>query len=227
MSLKHVSGRVIIQIDLDAKNWHTFQSGLKIRRERKYNEFDRKITEPVNAIVISGENIPEGVEILIHPNAINDTNKINNYTSLSGDETASTVKYYSIEEEQCFIFYDGEEWKPLKGFATALRVFKPYSGNIAGIKPLQVKDVLYITSGEYKCKIVHTLKACDYEIIFQTHDGIEGRIIRLRHYENMNHDREEIISIRNDLTKKLYNGELLIGLSISDCKTLNHFEYAN
>ncbi|HEY8658013.1 MAG TPA: hypothetical protein VIM07_00770 [Chitinophagaceae bacterium] len=218
--LKHVKDRVIVSIDIDSKNWHTFESGLKIRRLRQYNNLDRKYTEPVNATVISAENIPGGVDILLHPNEIHDSNKIFNYIPLSGNETSSSVKYYSIHVEQCFIFFDENKWKPLKGFATALRVFKPYSGMIAGIKPLQIKDVLYITSGEYKGKIMNTLRSCDYEIIFQAEDGREKRIIRCRTYENENHDREELICVRNDLTEQLEEGELLIGIEISDCKTL-------
>jgi hypothetical protein len=220
--LKHVEGRIIASVDLQYKNWHTFSSGLKIRRERQYNELNRRITEPVNAIVIDAENIPVGSEILFHPNEIHDSNRIFNNEKLSGDETASSVKYYSLNEGQCFIWRENSEsaWKPIKGFATGLRVFNPYFGAIQGILPEQIKNVLYITSGEYAGQICHTLKACDYEIIFQDSNGREGRIIRLRHYEGEYHDREEIIMVRHDLTNKLNNGELLIGLSPSDCKKL-------
>lgn len=228
MSLKHVSGRVIVSIDLDGKDSHKFEDGTVIYRGRRFNNLNRRETEPVNAHVISGENIPEGVEILAHPNAFCEANKIHNYLALSGNETASSVKYFSIEEEQCFIWYDKKSatWNPLKGFATALRVFKPYSGNIAGIKPLQIRDVLYITSeGDLKGKVVNTLKACDYELIFMdSTTGREGRIIRLRHYD-YRHDREEIIAINHNLTEKVESGELLVGLSISDCKNIN-IEYA-
>lgn len=224
MSLKHVSGRVIVSIDLDGKDSHKFADGTVIYRGRRFNNLNVRETNPVNATVISGESIPEGVEILAHPHAFCETDKIHNYLLLSGNETASSVKYFSVEVEQCFIWYDAEslEWKPLKGFVTGLRVFKPYSGNIAGIKPLQIKDVLYITSdGELKGKVVNTVRSADYEIIFQDTNGREGRVIRCRHYD-YRHDREEIIAINNVLTKKVYSGELLIGLSISDCKTLNH-----
>jgi|ERR1039457_460252 hypothetical protein len=228
MGLKHVEGRVIIKIDLEEKNWHTFSNGLRIRRERRYNEFNRRITEPVNATVVSADNIPEGSEILIQFNEICDTNKIFNYQQLSGDEIASSVKYYSINEEQCFLWRENksEKWKPLKNFATALRVFKPYSGNIAGIKPLQIKDVLYLTSGEFEGYVMNTLKASDYEIIFQTEEGREGRIIRTRHYEGRWHDREEMAAINYELTDLLLEGKLLIGLETSDAKTIKEIKVA-
>lgn len=217
-SIKHVHGRIIIVINVDGKNSHTFEDGTKIYLGRQFNNLNRRETEPVNATVIDSEYIPKGSEILIHPNSIHDSNRIFNYANISV-EAGNDIRYYSIEEASAFIFRDGNEWKALRGFVTALRVFKPYSGMIAGIKPLQIKDVLYITSdGEFKNKIVHTLRACDYEIIFQNQGGREDRIIRCRHYD-YNHDREEIIAIRNDLTELFENEKLLIGLSISDCKT--------
>lgn len=76
MALKHTHGKVVVSVDLQAKNWHTFENGTKIRRERQFNELDRKRTEPVNAHVISGEGIREGTEILVHPNAVADHTRI-------------------------------------------------------------------------------------------------------------------------------------------------------
>ena len=221
VDLKCVSGRIIIAIDIEGKNVHTFSDGAQIYFGRQFNNLNRRHTEPVNAYVIDAENIPKGSEILIHPNAICDTNKINNYGNLSLEQNNS-VRYYSIEEISAFLYREKKgEWQPLKNFAIALRVFKPYSGNIAGIKPLQVKNVLYIKTGELKDKIVNTVNAADYEIIFQGDNGQEQRIIRCRHYEDMIHDREEIICINDELTEKYLNNELLIGIDISDCKTIN------
>lgn len=224
--LKHVKDRVVISIDLNYKNWHTFSDGTKIARLRQFNELNRRITEPVNAIVVSAENIPTGSEILIHVNEIHDSNKIFNYSPLSGNEAASTIKYYSVNEYQCFIYKekDTSRWLPLKNFATGLRVFKPYTGNIAGIKPLQIKDCLYITAQKsLEGLVVNTLRSADYEIIFQNEKCQEQRIIRCRHYEEL-HDREEIIAINYDLTEQVNDEKLLIGLSISDCQTLNQYQ---
>jgi hypothetical protein len=220
--LNHVKGKVIVSVDLDAKNWHTFQDGTKIRRERQYNELNRRITEPVNAIVISGDTLPNGSEILCHPNEFHISNQIFDYTPLSGDEVASTIKYFSINEKQCFVYREtiNHEWKGCKGFDTALRVFKPYTGTLVGIDPTLLKNVLYCTSGEYKGMVVHTVKAADYEIIYQEKDGKEGRIIRFR--PNGIGDREpEAIAISHELTEKINKGELLVGLEISDAKKIN------
>lgn len=210
--LLHVKNRVIISINLEEKNSHTFSNGQKIYIGRQYNNLNRRETEPVNAVVVDAEYMPRGVEILIHPNAIHDSNKIFGF-----GEDMTTVRYYSIPESQCFVWKDSEGmWQPLKGFATALRVFKEYNGSLVGIEPEKIKDVLYITSGEYKGKVVKTLKACDYEIVFMGSQGKEEKIIRCRHYENEINEREEIIAIDEELTKKVKKMELMVGISKND-----------
>ncbi len=220
IQLRHTENRIIIKIDLDGKDIHTFEDGTQIYRGRRFNELNVRITDPVNAFVIDAEGIPKGAEILIHPNSIADANKIFGYESIS-EEQGNSIRYYSIETISAFLWRIGnDEWKPLKGFATALRVFEPYTGIIEGIPPKVLKNVLYITSGEYEGQVAHTLVSCDYEIIFINEKGIEERKIRCRHYENEEHDREELIAIDHDLTQKVKEGKLLIGLSETDSKQL-------
>jgi hypothetical protein len=218
-------GRIIISVDHESKNSHTFKSGLKIRLERDWNNLNRRETQPVNAIVVSGEDIKPGSEILIHPNVTHDTNKIFNYTKLSGAVEGSDIKYYSVPSDKCYAWYDEDEkvWKPLKNFEFALRVYKPYDGPILGIEPELVPDVLYVTTGEFKGQVVHTLKACDYEIIFQGRDGREERLIRFRHFPDEYNDREEVIAVSQYLTTLVDKGEILVGLSphTADKKTNN------
>lgn len=218
--LKWVQGKVIISVDLESKNSHTFEDGTKIRLERQWNNLNKRETHPVNATVISGEGIKSGSQILIHPNMTHETYKIHDFSALSGDVEGSNVKYYSIPEEQCYAWLDGEEWKPLKNFDFGLRVFMPYLGTIQGIEPSQIKDVLYATTGEFKGKVVHTLKACDYEIIFQGTNGREDRLIRFRHFPDQENEREEVIAIDNYLTNKVNSGELLVGLTPTKAKTI-------
>lgn len=229
MGLTHVAGRVIISCDLEKKNWHTFSDGTKIRRERQFNELNRRISEPVNAVCISGENIPNGVEILIHPNAICATNEIHNFARISGDQTSSDIKYYSISEDQCFIYKDEQgNWMPLPPFETALRVFEPYNGILQGIEPKQLKNTLFVTSGELAGKVVKTVVAADYEIIFQDSNGRESRIIRFRPFGDPKTGKEEeAIAILNDETEKVLNGELLIGIEIKDAKKIETTTHAD
>lgn len=218
MKLKAPKGRVICRVDMEKKNQHSFTDGTTIYIGRKYNNLNRRETEPVNCEVIDGEGIPEGAEILVHHNALHDTYKIFDYEKLSGESAASDIKYFSIEENRCYLWREkGGQWQPLKGFATALRIFKPYKGVLEGIPPTLIKNVLLITSGELSGKVCHTLIATDYEIIFQGDDNREARVIRCRHYEGEElQEREELTGVDEEMTRLVHSGELLVGLSISD-----------
>lgn len=221
-SLKHIHKRVIVAVDLEGKNSWTFSNGMKIRYERQWNNLNRRETHPVNGIVISAENIPQGVEILIHQNAPTDVNRIFNHGQLSGADEGSDVKVYSIPTNQCFLWRDQNDvWQPLAPYETALRVFKPYKGILHGIEPTKIKNVLYVTSGELKGKVVHTVSAADFEVIFQGINGQEDRVIRFRPFGDPDTKREEeATAISNIFTEQVENGELLVGLSVNNAKPI-------
>lgn len=222
MSLRHTDKRIVIKVDLESKNSHTFEGGETIRIERQYNNLNQRETQPVNATVVSAEYIPSGSEILIHHNCTHEVNRIFDYENLSGESEASSVKYFSIPEGDCYAWRDKDgELKPMKDFIFALRVFEPYTGFLEGIEPKLLKDILYITSdGLLQNKVVHVLKSSDYEIIYQDVNGQEARVIRLRHSDEEDLDREEVSVINHDLTEKVNNGTLYVGLSTSDCQPI-------
>ncbi len=227
-NLKAAKGSVIVRVNMDEKESHTFASGHKILMRRNIECFDKKYTTVSQGVVLSSEYIPVGSTIYFGHNATHEMYEILNYRPVSGDEIASNIKYFSIPENQCFLWRerDGDP-QPLKGFVTALRVFKPYIGILQGIDPKLLKNTLYITSGELSGKVVRTLKACDYEVIFNNLQGREERIIRCRHFEDEENEREEVIATDEGATKKVLNGELYIGLSVSDAKPLNSSTHAN
>jgi hypothetical protein len=211
--------KVIIKVDIESKNSHTFQDGTKIRLERVYDNFNMRYVKPVNAIVVDGGGMPEGAEVLIHHNSTHDTYRIFDYRSFA-EEITSEVKYYSIPEAECFLWREGDgEWKALNNFVTALRIFKPYTGFLEGISPTMIKDKLYITSGDLKGNVVSTLKASDYQIIYQGNDGKEESMIRVRYFEDGS-DRNEIIAIEHHLTEMVESGELFVGYTVSDAAKL-------
>ena len=221
MELKAPANRVIIKVDLESKNSHTFKDGTKIKLERQYDNFNMRYVKPVNAEVVNAKDIPEGAEILIHHNSTHDTYKIFNYQKPTA-EASSDVQYFSIPIEECFMWRSEKcsTWNPLNNFITGLRIFEPYTGFLQGIEPSLIKNKLYITSGELSGNVVGTVISSDYEIIYQNDDGTEGKIIRLRYYPEGN-DRNEVISIEHEMTDKVKKGELLVGYSISDAKKLN------
>ena len=224
MKLKAPSNRVIIKVDLESKNSHTFKDGTKIKLERVYDNFNMRYVKPVNAEVVDGKDIPTGAEILIHHNATHDTYKIFNYQRPT-TEASSDIQYFSIPIEECFMWREGKGsiWNALNNFVTALRIFKPYKGMLQGIEPEVMNNKLYITSGELKGRAVNTVISSDYEIIYQNDDGTEGRIIRLRYFPDGN-DRNEIIAINDNMTELVESGELIVGYNKSDAKQLKEVE---
>lgn len=218
--LKYVSGRVIVKIDLQGKNFHRLSNGHQLRLERDFNNHNRRHTAPINAVVISAESIPTNSEILISHNATHETNRIFSYKSSSPD-----IQYFSIPENECFAWRDNNgSLQPMPNFDFALRVFKPYDGSLVGIQPKLLNDILYITTGSLVGNVVNTLKSCDYEIVFQGENGQEERLVRLRHSEDENFDREEVVCINHALTEQLNNNKLFIGLTANDAKTIKEWQ---
>lgn len=222
MNLKNVEGRIVVKADKDGKNWHTFSDGKKIRLERDYNNLDYKYTKQVLGEVVSADDVPTGAMLLFHHNCIHPVNQILNHSKLSGEEITSGVEIFSFSTDECYLWKmpGDKEWKPLKGFATALRVFEPYLGVLQNIPHKKIENILYLTSGNLKGNVCHTLKACDMPIIFNNDEGVEETIIRCRHFEDEEHEREEIVAINHDLTKKIENGSLYVGVTEKDCKQI-------
>jgi len=220
MKLIAPSNRVIIKVDLESKNSHTFKDGTKIKLERVYDNFNMRYVKPVNATVVAAKDIPEGAEILIHHNATHDTYKLFNYLRPTA-EASSDIQYFSIPIEECFLWRDGQNkpWQPLNNFITGLRLFEPYTGFLEGITPTLIKNKIYVTSGELSGMVVTTLISSDYEIIYQNDDGTEGRIIRLRYYPEGS-ERNEVVALDHELTDRVINNEVLIGYNASDATKL-------
>jgi len=222
--MNFIKGRIILKVDVEQKNNYTFSNGTTIRLERDYNNLDQKYTRQVLGVVIAAEYVPTDSLVLFHHNAIHDVNTVFDSDLLSSEEVANGFKVISLDENECFLWkHIGEcsTWNTMKNFCTALRVFEPYNGILQGIEPKIIKNVLYLASGEYKGKVVHTVKAADYQITFRNEKGVDEVIVRCRHYEDEDNEREEIIAIADDMTAKLKKGKLLIGLSPNDCKQLN------
>lgn len=214
--------RIIVSIDAKYKERTSF-NGTTLNLKRNVNNFDKKYTAPTNAIVISHSELPVGAELLCHHNTHHDTYRIFNYEQISGDNISNETQVYSIPETEVYAWRKGNnEWQPMKGFEFSLRIFKPYTGFLTGIKPTLQKQKLFITTGEYKNTAIICARASDYEIVYNDENGKEQRLIRLRHFQEPNNIREEILGIDKQATRQILNNELLIGLNEFDAKTLNY-----
>jgi hypothetical protein len=225
MHLQAPKGRVILKVDREQKNFYTLDGGPTIRLERAYNNLDRKYTQQVLGTCLASEEIPAGALVLFHFNSIHPVNTVYNYGHLSGEEIASGIVVVSLSESECFLWKlpgDPGPWHPCKGFATALRVFKPYRGFIQGIEPTKLPNTLYVTSGSLKGQVVKTLTACDLSIIFRNERGVDEEIIRFRHFDSdEEHEREEVQCIMHELGEMVEKGELWVGLHPRDARPLN------
>lgn len=230
--LKCVSGRVVIKVDREGKNFHTFGDGTKIRLERDYDNLDKRYTWPVQGAVIDSDKIKSGSIVLFEHNGTHPQNEIYNYLPLSGKEIASDFRYFSLREEDCYLWTDPEveNYKPLPGWITCLRIFKPYDGTMQNIAPKKVANFVYVTSGEYSGQVVMTKKASDYEVIYQGSDGREKRVIRIKHFENGEEaDKpysrwlDEVVAVHHEYTGQVNNGVLLIGHDSGNAKTITEY----
>jgi hypothetical protein len=228
MNLIHAEGRVIVRVKINEKDSHTMANGVKLELRRNVENFTKTYTTISQGVVVSSDYAPMGVTIYFHHNASHDSNKIFDYNTLNTREIADEIYYFSILEEECYLFRIGDgPIQPFKGYATALRIFVPCTGILHGIEPKKMKDALYITSGEYKGKVVRTLRSCDYELIINGPTGREERYIRIRHFEDVaDHEREEIIAVDHGTTKKVNAGSYLIGLTELDAKPLKELVHA-
>ncbi len=228
-SLKHVEGRIVCKVDESQKQGYTFSDGTEIALIRDVDNFDRKYTSQVLGVVVDAENIPKDALVLFHHNSLHESYLIKNHSQLSGKEIASGIKYFSIMERDCFFWKmkDDEDWKPTEDFSTALRCFVPYSGKIQGVPPKQLSDILFVTSGRLKNRVVKTLKASDYQLTFR--DPTIGRdISMIRFRPDGDKEREpEAIAILETETDKVLSGEYLIGLNINDAKSIQEVNYKN
>ena len=218
------TNRVLMTIDLEYKNKVTLQgTGIELYHGRDFNNLDKRHTMPIQGIVVSSDKIPTGAMVLVHHNSAHDVNRVFNHTSISGIDIASDVKLYSIPEAECYVWKmpEDKEWTPCFGFMIGLRIFKPYNGILAGIKPQKIKNKLYITKGSLAGNVVITLIASDYKMTYRNDDGVEDYIITCRHFEGEElNEYEEVICVDGHSTELVKKGELYVGYGIEDCKPL-------
>lgn len=222
MNLSHVNGRVLVRADKEQKNGFTMSNGVEIKVIRNVNNFDNAYTQQTIAEVVSSEDIPTGALVLFHFNALHEVNEVVGHKALSGEDIASGIKIYAVPIAECYLWKKVGDagWNPLPGFILVERVFKPYGGLIQGVDPTEMKDTFFVKTGELSGHVVNTLKACDFRIHFRNEFGKDEQFLRVRHYPEYN-KREEVICVRNDLTKKVHSGELLVGVNLSTAKKIN------
>lgn len=222
INVKHVEGRICVLVDVNQKNYFTFKDGTVIKLERDVQNLDRGYTQQVLGTVIDAEHVPSGALILFHFNSLHPSNEVLNHKELSGEDIASGIKIYSLPVDECYLWKKDGEWQGIHPFVTGLRVYRPYVGLIEGMRPTKLKNTLYIKEGRYAGKVVTTVIAADHVITFRNENGVDENILKCRDYQyDIDYDRQEIIAVREDLTKELEEGLLYVGLSGDTSEPLN------
>lgn len=217
--MKAIKGKSLVRVDINKKNWHTFESGLRIEIRRGYNNFDQREVRPVQGICEDSEKIPKGSEVLVHHNATHDTYKVFNEKKL-GEE--NDIVLFSVPDNFIYAYREegSKEWMPLEGFMIVKRVFQPTVMDAKIYIPTQVlKNRLYVSRGTFEGLCINTAIACDYEIVFQGTNDQEQRLIRMRDTSNLEYN--ECLGVDYEYTEKINKGELLVGLTADTATKLN------
>lgn len=192
---------------------------------RGYN-FNLREDRPSLAEIIDGEDLPKGTGVLVNYLAIEPVYEVLDEEILTKHEKQQGYKIFAIPSDMCFAYFDKGEWLPCKEYLITMRIFKPYTGRLAGITPTLIKNRMYVVKGfsegndnekiDLSGKVAVTLDWADYEIVWHSKDNKEQRLIRTR-------DRE-IIGVDKDALKKIKKGEYIIGLSPTTAKKLKEWQ---
>lgn len=217
--MKAIRGQIIIRMNVRQKEWYCLAEGVVIEWQRTYN-FNLREDRASYGYAVDGGNVPRGASVLCHHLSTEPSYLIENDTILTEKERKEGFRIFSIPVDMCFTYDNGDGWIPCKDFLITQRVYAPYKGRLEGIGNQLVKNRMFVISGmdewgeiDLSGKCVVSLENCDYQIIFHKEDNKEYNLIRSR--------SREIIAVDEQLTKDLKKGRYLVGLSPTDCKTLN------
>lgn len=184
--MKPVGRKVLIAIDTNEKNKHkiTKEDGTEIEIfvDTSYS-WDSKVSAYTQAILLTDyKNIKAGTDVLIHHNALNESNEMDiNYSP--------SVKFHAIDEHFVYFGIEGDEVICIDGYMIVERVYDEDMVSPGGIILVEkkkqdslmkiVKKPDSITDFEVG-DIAVTFKYSDYEVNCRI-NGKMQKIIRLKY----------------------------------------------
>lgn len=212
MNLKATHRNTLVYIEKDNKEKYKFKSGVELFIVKGHS-YNLREDNPSIGKIIDGEGLTKDSICLLHHNASHETYHIE---GVEYDNGQIIKNLYSVPLDMIFCFKEDENknWVANKGFLITLRLYKPYVGLIEGVPHNQIKHRLFVVNGnvegaEVEGKVVIVSAYSDYEIIFRE-DNVEKSVIRTR--------EREILGIDVEATKKVFNGEYLLGNNLEDAK---------
>lgn len=220
--MKAIKNFVLIKIDVTQKEKYALTKDVTIQIIKGFS-FNLRVERSSMGYVIDGEGLPHGSKLLINYLGLEPTYHVPNYNYLTEEEVKEGYKVINIPKDMAFAYNSGTGWIPCEDYLITLRIFKPYKGLMTGIEPQIVKNRMFVVAGydnydgektDLSGLVAVTTPNCDYHITYHDTDN--------KQYDLMRSMNREIEAIDYDMTEKLNNGELLIGYSPNDCKTLKN-----
>lgn len=221
-----IKTNILLKMNTRQKELYSLMEGVDIEISKGWN-FNLREDRSSMGYIVNGRGLTKGHQALCHHLTIESGNEVTAETILTDDEKKIGFKVFSVDKDMVFATSpDGIEWHPCKDFLITLRIFKPYKGKLKGIEPTVLKDRMYIIKGvdefedeitDLSDKVACTTANSDYQIIWHNEKNREQSLIRTR--------SREILAIDNGMLEDLKKGKLLIGLTVTDCKTYK--EYIN
>jgi hypothetical protein len=237
MNLLPLNNRIVIKVDTDYRTRYKLTDTIELQMVRNVEQFDERMKNPVNATVIAGRGLTEGMELLLSHHSVHEVNRLTD-TGLDSLDTPN-IKYYSVPEGDVYMYrdaYNPEDvcngWRAyssleydsesdqfvMTDILIVKKVFRPKSTGLIWLPPVEIENKLFVVRGNrYEGKVLMTAQYCYYTIYYQEVTGKQCHISRMKdtHWE--------VEGIANDLTAGVVSGELLIGDTPEDAKTYSEF----
>lgn len=222
--MRAVSG-ILIAIDIHNKEIYNITDDIQIQLERSYN-FNLREDSVSTGVLIDGGNMPKGCSILFHHNAKTSGHDIEGADLLTPEQVKKGFKAYNLPLDMCYFYFDKGDWQPCQDIVRTLRLYTPYVAPLGGLvlpdsftKPQLIEGRLLVINGiddwedckvDISRNVFIVTKYADYEMLYHNEKNKEASVIRTR--------ARELVAIDGELTEKVLSGEILVGVSDTDCK---------
>lgn len=222
--MRAVSG-VLIAMDVENKIHYNLTDDIQIDLTRGM-EFNLRIDKSAIGVLIDGFGMPKGCNVLVHHNALSSGNNIEGEDLLTPEQVKKGFKAYNLPLDMCYFYFDKGDWQPCQDIVRTLRLYTPYVAPLGGLvlpdsftKPQLIEGRLLVINGiddwedckvDISRNVFIVTKYADYEMLYHNEKNKEASVIRTR--------TRELVAIDGELTEKVLSGEILVGVSDTDCK---------
>jgi len=208
MNILAMPNRVLVKVPMDLKEFYQLADDVKLFWPRWINNFDGREDNPVNGVVVNGEGLEEGVEVLLEHNATHESNEIFD----SDYPLEPNFKLFSVAVTEVLLWrykYDKEDklkgWQLYRNVMIVSNLFI-HRKSIIILEPEQIKNRVFVLRGQYENKALIVAKAVAYTIVYQEANGRDAQITIMKDTESI--DVPVILGVDEGLTEKVLCGEV-------------------